>query len=184
MVPLLRLLFVISVVETGIGILNMQTSRSNSLRQAGSFLMLLALLIGLVGGCGKPPMRQVTGTVSLNGKLVEHCKVGFFPDVAEFNPDRHGFGFGVTDAAGKFTIQHPQGEKGIWSGDYKVTFTLWVDSKGKALPMETKPSEVEGGVRNLFPPEYEAPSTTPESVSVGSGENSFSFSVTAPATGG
>ena len=151
-------------------------------RQRAEIVVLVAILVaGLAVGCGKPPMRQVTGTVSLNGKLVEHCKVGFFPDVTEFNPDRHGFGFGVTDAQGRFTIQHPQGEQGIWSGDYKVTFTLWVDSKGKALPMETKPSEVEGGVKNLFPAEYEAPSTTPESVSVGAGDNSFNFSVTAPA---
>ena len=60
--------------------------------------MMGLLTVSLVTGCGKPPMRQVTGTVSLNGKLVEHCKVGFFPDVVEFNPDRHGFGFGVTDA--------------------------------------------------------------------------------------
>jgi hypothetical protein len=87
----------------------------------------------------------------------------------------------VTDAEGRFTIQHPQGEKGIWSGTYKVTFTLWVDRNGKPLPMETKPSEVEGGVKNLFPLEYEAPSTTPESVSVGSGENNFEFSISAPA---
>lgn len=151
-------------------------------RQRAEIVVLVAILVaGLAVGCGKPPMRQVTGTVSLNGKMVEHCKVGFFPDVTEFNPDRHGFGFGVTDAQGRFTIQHPQGEQGIWSGDYKVTFTLWVDSKGKALPMETKPSEVEGGVKNLFPVEYEAPSTTPESVSVGTGENNFTFSVAAPA---
>jgi hypothetical protein len=150
-------------------------------RRAGDFVMMGLLTVSLVTGCGKPPMRQVTGTVSLNGKLVEHCKVGFFPDVVEFNPDRHGFGFGVTDAEGRFTIQHPQGEKGIWSGTYKVTFTLWVDRNGKPLPVETKPSEVEGGVKNLFPLEYEAPSTTPESVSVGSGENNFEFSISAPA---
>jgi hypothetical protein len=131
----------------------------------------------LLSGCGKPPMRDVTGTVLLDGKPVEHCKVGFFPDVTEFNPDRHGYGFGVTDAAGKFQIQHPQGEKGIWSGDYKVTFTLWVDNAGKPLPIETKPSEVEGGVKNLFPEKYESPSTTPERASVTASGNEFNFSV-------
>lgn len=139
-------------------------------------VIVLLITFGLPG-CGKPPMRSVTGTVQLDGRPVQHCKVGFFPDVAEFNPDRHGFGFGVTDAAGKFEIQHPQGEKGIWSGDYKVTFTLWVDSKGQPLPMETKPSEVEGGVRNLFPDKYESPSTTPQTASVGSGANEFQFAV-------
>lgn len=162
----------------------METSALCAGRLSGAVLGLMAVSVSLCCGCGKPPMREVTGTVSLNGQLVEHCKVGFFPDVAEFNPDRHGFGFGVTDAAGKFAIQHPQGERGIWSGDYKVTFTLWVDKQGKPLPMETKPSEVEGGVRNVFPAEYEEPSTTPEAVSVGSGENTFNFSITAPAAGG
>lgn len=170
--------------KSGKWIHDMKTVRSCDIRRSDAVLLITALAVSVICGCGKPPMRQVTGTVTLNGKLVEHCKVGFFPDVTEFNPDRHGYGFGVTDATGKFTIQHPQGEKGIWSGDYKVTFTLWVDNKGKALPMETKPSEVEGGVKNLFPLAYEEPSTTPESVSVGSGENSFNFSITAPAAGG
>jgi len=155
----------------------MQASRMK-LRLLDCLKATLILLITLAPfGCGKPPMQTVTGTVQLDGKPVQHCKVGFFPDVTEFNPERHGFGFGVTDAAGKFEIQHPQGEKGIWSGDYKVTFTLWVDSKGQPLPMETKPSEVEGGVRNLFPEKYEAPSTTPQTASVGSGTNEFQFSV-------
>ena len=128
-------------------------------------------------GCGEPPMRKVTGVVKLDGVPVQHCKVGFFPDVEEFNPDRHGFGFGVTDATGQFEIQHPQGEKGIWSGDYKVTFTLWVDSNGDVLPMETKPSEVEGGVKNLFPAAYEEPTTSPERVSVSSAGNHLELSV-------
>ncbi|MFM7837528.1 MAG: hypothetical protein ACKPJD_37530, partial [Planctomycetaceae bacterium] len=99
----------------------MKTVQSCDIRRSDAVLLITALAVSVICGCGKPPMRQVTGTVTLNGKLVEHCKVGFFPDVTEFNPDRHGYGFGVTDATGKFTIQHPQGEKGIWSGDYKVT---------------------------------------------------------------
>lgn len=119
--------------------------------------------LGLIAGCGKPPMQEVKGTVKINGKPVGNCKVGFFPDVEEFLPDRHGFGFGVTDTQGNYTMQHPQGELGIWAGKYKVTFVAWVDSEGKPLPFEIKPSEVEGGVINLFPENYESPSTTPES---------------------
>jgi hypothetical protein len=48
-----------------------------SRRRARIVLWNLILAVSLAVGCGKPPMRQVTGTVSLNGKLVEHCKVGF-----------------------------------------------------------------------------------------------------------
>jgi len=119
--------------------------------------------LGLLAGCGKPPMQEVKGTVKINGKPVGNCKVGFFPDVEEFVPDRHGFGFGVTDPQGSYKIQHPQGDSGIWAGKYKVTFVAWVDSEGEPLPFEIKPSEVEGGVINLFPESYESPSSTPES---------------------
>ncbi len=128
-------------------------------------------------GCGPPPMQSVQGTVTLDGQPVGNCKVGFFPDVAQFNPDRHGFGFGVTDDQGKFTVQHPQGDKGIWAGKYKVTLVAWVDKAGKSLGIDTKPSEVPGGVHNRFPDKYEAPSTTPEKVTVGSGENVFEFNI-------
>lgn len=122
-------------------------------------------------------MRSVQGKVTLDGEPVTNCKVGFFPDVKKFDTNRHGFGFGVTDDEGKFTIQHPQGEKGIWAGDYKVTFVAWVDRRGNPLDIFIKPSEVEGGVKNLFPEMYEAPSTTSERVTVTSGENNFSFDI-------
>ncbi|VTR98424.1 hypothetical protein [Tuwongella immobilis] len=131
-----------------------------------SWLIGLSLL--LVCGCGKPPFVPVTGTVTMNGQPLAQCKVGFFPD-GEFDPDRSGYGFGITDAQGKYEIQHPQGEKGIYPGSYKITLVLWVDSKGNVLPFDTKPSEVKGGVKNKLPAKYESPSSTPESVVVPSG---------------
>ena len=145
--------------------------------QFRSTKLLFVLLMSLtIGGC-KPAMRSVIGTVLLDGKPIQNCKVGFFPDTTEFNPDRHGFGFGVTDEKGAFKIQHPQGEEGIWAGKYKVTFVAWVNNAGKSLPMDIKPSEVSGGVKNRFPDKYEAPSTSPESVTVTSGENVFKFDI-------
>lgn len=140
-------------------------------------LVLATLCLCSLSACGKPPMQSVSGTVKLDGKPVDNCKVGFFPDVEAFNPDRHGFGFGLTNDQGEFTIQHPQGDKGIWAGKYKVTFVAWIDKSGKALGIETKPSEVPGGVHNRFPEIYEAPSTTPEKVTVTSGENVLSFDI-------
>jgi len=141
--------------------------------------ILILLLVCFLGslGCGRPPMLSVTGTVKLDGKAVENCKVGFFPDATTFNPDRHGFGFGVTNKEGKFEIQHPQGEKGIFPGKYKVIFILWADKSGKIMPVDTKPSEVDGGVVNLFPSKYEEPSTTPETVTVANQANVFDFDV-------
>jgi hypothetical protein len=96
-----------------------------------------------------------------------------------FDSNRHGFGFGVTDEKGHYTIQHPQGDQGIWAGDYKVTFVAWVDASGKSLGIDTKPSEVEGGVINRFPLIYEAPSTTTERVKVTkeADKNVFDFDI-------
>ncbi len=138
-------------------------------------LIILASAIG----CGPPPMQTAQGTIKLDGKPVENCKVGFFPDTELFDSNRHGFGFGVTDAAGHFTVQHPQGDQGIWAGKYKVTLVAWVNASGQSLGIDTKPSEVPGGVINRFPDIYEAPSTTPERVVVTSdtGKNVFDIDV-------
>ncbi len=138
--------------------------------------VLMVASVALVGGC-KPQMQTAHGTLKLDGKPVANCKVGFFPDAQKFDPDRHGFGFGVTDENGAFEIKHPQGDEGIWPGKYKVTFVAWVDKAGKPLPFTVKPSEVSGGVRNLFPSVYEEPSTTTEKVTVVSGENNFDFDI-------
>lgn len=121
----------------------------------------------LVSGCGKPPMVSVTGVVQVNGKPLKGCKVAFFPDVQNFDPNKHGYGFGVTDENGRFEIQHPGGEKGIYPGRYRVTFVAWVDAKGNPIPPDAKPSEVPGGVKNLLPGKYESLADTPEVVEVG-----------------
>ena len=98
-------------------------------------LIRIAVVVALVmvgtAGCGKPPMQEVGGVVLLDGEPVSNCKVGFFPDVEVFNPDRHGYGFGMTHGDGKFTIVHPQGDVGIWAGKYKVTLVAWVTKDGK-----------------------------------------------------
>jgi hypothetical protein len=140
-------------------------------------LIVLAALFAATTGCGKPPMMSVSGSVTLDGKKVPNCKVGFFPDTESFNPDRHGFGFGITDKEGRFEIQHPRGDKGIWAGKYKVTFVAWVDASGNPVPASVKPSEVDGGVKNLFPDLFEEPSRTTENAVVKSGENIFTFSI-------
>ncbi len=138
-------------------------------------IALVSLLFA--AGCGKPPMMTVTGTVKLDGKAVPQCKIGFFPDTEQFNPDRHGYGYGITDKDGHFEIQHPQGEKGIYAGKYKVTFEAWVTKKGQPVPADSKPSEVEGGVKNLFPDLFAEPSRTTEKVVVKAGANVFDFNI-------
>lgn len=154
----------------------------DALRRRIGAVCLLVVVVAAIVGCGKPPMHQVQGTVRLGGKPVNGCKVGFFPDATHFDPNRHGFGFGITDPDGHYVMQHPQGEQGIWAGKYKVTLVAWVNKAGEALAPDIKPSEVEGGVRNLFPDTYDAPSTTPERAVVRKGEaNVFDFDVPASA---
>lgn len=136
-----------------------------------------ASLLTVAAGCGKPSLTTLKGQVKLNGQPAAKCKVALFPDVSEFNPEKHGFGYGICDENGNYEIQHPQGEKGIFPGTYKVTFVLWVDNKGKILPPDTKPSEVTGGVKNKFPDKYEKLALTPERVTVPSGGTTKDFDI-------
>jgi hypothetical protein len=142
-----------------------------------ALVLSLAVLPLLATGCGAPPQYPVSGTVSFKGKPLEGCKVIFYPDVSLVNPEVHGFGFGVTDKNGRYEIQDPQGEKGIRAGRYKVAFVCWVDSKGKAVPFDAKPSEYPGGLKNLVGDKYEAPSSSPEvaTVTVGGGTIDFNL---------
>ena len=141
--------------------------------------VLAAAAVGLLAsGCGKPPMVALKGRVTFNGKPLKGCKVGLYPDVAEFNPDKHGYGFGLTDANGEFEVQHPGGEKGIYPGTYKVTFVAWVNNKGEPIPPSAKPSEVPGGVKNLLPTKYESLADTPERLTVPSGGTEATFALT------
>lgn len=132
-------------------------------------VLLVAVSVLPAAGCGKPSMVSVKGTLTYKGKPLAGCKVGLYPDVENFNPEKHGYGFGITGKDGEFEIQHPNGEKGIWPGKYKVTLVAWVDSKGNPIPPDAKPSEVPGGVKNLLPSQYESLADTPERLTVPGG---------------
>ncbi|NBO92123.1 MAG: hypothetical protein EBV06_07375 [Planctomycetia bacterium] len=138
----------------------------------------LCLLLPMAVGCGRPAMVSVKGIVTYNGKPLKGCKVSFTPSGTDFNPDRHGYGFGITDANGAYEVQHPEGSKGIFPGTYKVTFVAWVDKKGQPVPPDAKPSEYPGGVVNLLPPKYESQADTPETVTVPSGGLQKDFNLT------
>ncbi|MBY0457395.1 MAG: hypothetical protein K2V38_08670 [Gemmataceae bacterium] len=139
---------------------------------------LVVVALGGLTGCGKPPMVPVKGVVKAGGKPVPSCRVALFPDVPDFDPAKHGYGVGTTNEQGEFEIQHPDGTKGIWPGRYKVTFVAWVDSKGKPVPPDAKPSEVPGGVKNLLPDKYESLSETPERLTVGGDGAKADFDLT------
>ena len=82
------------------------------------WLVFLVLLLP-IGGCGEsgPELAPVTGTVTLDDKPL-------FGVVARFHaaPETQGNGgYGVADAAGRFTAKTLQGRPGLYPGDYTVT---------------------------------------------------------------
>jgi hypothetical protein len=127
----------------------------------------LIVLASAAAGCSsKPPMVAVTGVVTLNGKPVEHCKVCFFPEAEDANPEEHGYGLTFTDAEGRYSLANTVGESGIFPGRYKVVLVWYTDKNGKVLPPTAKPSETPGGFINQMPKEYEDPRTSPETVEI------------------
>lgn len=142
------------------------------------FVAIIGLAISMVPKA-LPSTQTVMGTVMLNGNAIGNCKVSFFREPKEsapIEPDRDIAGFAVTDRWGNYKIQNLQGEPGIPSGNYKVTFVAKVTAKGEPVPAETKASEVEGGVTNVLPAEYGSPTTTRKSVKVEKGiVNVFNF---------
>jgi len=142
------------------------------------FVALVGLAISLVPQT-KPSTQTVMGTVMLNGNAIGNCKVSFFRQRKEtetIDSDLDIAGFAVTDKYGNYKIQNLQGELGIPSGDYKVTFVAKLNAKREPVPAETKASEVEGGVINLVPADYGSPDTTRKSVKVEKGiVNVFNF---------
>ncbi len=111
-------------------------------------------------------MVPVSGTITLNGKAVEHCQVCFFPESEDANPLEHGYGIAWTDAQGRYELQNTLGEKGIFPGKYKVVLVHFTNRQGKALPRTAKPSETPGGFVNQMPVSYMDPRTSPETVEV------------------
>jgi hypothetical protein len=130
------------------------------------WVMLVAFAIGLAGCSSKPPMVSATGTVTLNGKPIENCKVCFYPENDNADPNEQGYGTAWTDSQGHYEIHNAIGEIGIFPGRYKIVLTCNAYRDGKPLPKTVKPSQVPGGCINLMPKQYDDPSTTPEIVEV------------------
>ena len=94
------------------------------MRRANAWLSLACLLgCTLIAGCSNsPPLAEVRGRVTMNGKPIKNVKVDFHPD-----PDKGTKGIGssgTTDADGNFTLTYGEGGKpGAIVGHHRVILT-------------------------------------------------------------
>lgn len=78
----------------------------------------VAALVAAAAGCNRMNGRiPVTGRVTLDGKPLFGVVVRFYP-----SPDTYGNGgYGVADAAGRFTATTLQARPGLYPGSYSIT---------------------------------------------------------------
>ncbi len=150
-----------------------------------SHRLLTASLLGagllLASGCGgPPPLHPVEGKVTFAGKAYPRLLVYFRPvsgTVTEFN-----HAVGETDKDGKLGIRSAGGN-GLQSGEYRVTFALYVEKKsGKAVGGSDKPDEQGITTQQIIPAPYDDETSqgqTPVTFTVKSGENDFTFDIPA-----
>lgn len=137
------------------------------LRSYAPFLLLLFLGPVATGCSSRPALVSVKGTIRIDGKLIAGVAVYFWPTVDRGgDPNKQGYGTAYTDAEGRFAVKNLFGEEGLYAGEYKVTFSRFIDSEGKPIAPGSKANEVYGGARDLMPKRYQDPDTTPEKVKV------------------
>ncbi|NOY42734.1 MAG: carboxypeptidase regulatory-like domain-containing protein [Planctomycetes bacterium] len=123
------------------------------------------IVAGLIGGClcigcgdGRSPRMPVSGTVTYQGKLIEHASVTFFPQGARSATGR-------TDAEGRFELTTFGLNDGAVEGNYRVTVV-----KTKI----TNPADPYSDRVQLLPKQYAKAASSPLSAEVSSGgDNHF-----------
>jgi hypothetical protein len=146
------------------------------LKLMNPFLILPGLFAVLAPGCSfEVPRYPVSGTVAIDGVAAGLTTVKFLP--ADPNADLRNGGMTMADGTGKFSIGADGKNTGLPAGEYKVTFTQTVDSKGKPIVGSGgKKSEAVAG-KEAVPDAYRDVKTTPVSVRVGRDANTFTFEI-------
>ena len=76
--------------------------------------------IAIAAGCGRSDgLVPVGGMVKLDGAPVSGAVVTFHAEPGV----RGNGGSGMSDASGRFTLLSPQGRKGVFPGEYRITVT-------------------------------------------------------------
>jgi hypothetical protein len=110
-------------------------------------------LVALLAGCGGPPLAEVEGTVTLNGKPIDNVRVEFLPD-----PEQQTTGprsMGVSDAQGRFKLTCETQKGGAMVGTHRVVITdlkQWEGLSASRADAEKplKPSRVPGRYTNVL----------------------------------
>jgi hypothetical protein len=143
--------------------------------------ILLGLLCGVLTGCSggnaAPPVQTVPakGTVTLNGKPLPNATVMFIP-----KGDTKGIECsGMTNQAGEYQIQHPQGADGVPPGKYAVVVSQFVDSKGVPVDLSSGAMPADLGAVELLPDRYSSLSDTQLVAEVSATGGNFDFALKA-----
>jgi hypothetical protein len=132
-------------------------------RQFVAMMILGGTMAMVASGCSDSGVHgvKVSGSVTKAGKAQDGVNVNF----TATNP-KEGEPKGTrTDADGKFQLR-------IKPGTYRVSLTRLVDKKGNVPKESDNPTEdftqleASGYLRNVFPPAYADPSSTPLKVEI------------------
>ena len=104
-------------------------------------------------GCGDDPSRglvPVSGSVTLDNKPLSGALVTLVPQGETLGQGS----FGHTDAAGKFVLQTPEGQKGAVAGTYKVLINKQVNPDGTDFVPTEDVSPMDSNAREILLPRY------------------------------
>jgi hypothetical protein len=90
-------------------------------------LMVSSLGLGCGGVSDQPPLGEVHGTVTLDGKPVHNVSVYFKPDVGRMS-------IGKTEIDGRYTAMYLIDEEGVKVGPNKVWLEYAPDDLGPPIP--------------------------------------------------
>lgn len=130
----------------------------------------------LVGCTTAPPLAEVEGTVTLDGKPLDNVRVEFMPDPESGNSGPNSTG--VTDAQGRFKLTCENQQSGAVIGKHRVTLTDLKQWEGLTTSREDankplKPSRI--------PSKYTDVVQTPfKGIEVKSGGNTIPLEVKTP----
>ncbi len=129
-------------------------------------------------GCSSRSNRlPVNGSVTVDGAPGSLTILTFWPEDPNAAPGTGGRV--TTDEQGKFSIGDEKEGTGLVKGDYKVTFSRFVDKNGKAVHGGGKKSEAAYDVpsKESIPDAYREQTSTPVSAKVASDSTTFTFEV-------